>query len=378
MKDRTSMYPGRVKLVPVEGMANTYTLSWADEPQQEGTPLNKATLLSDIVAAALRLSQEDPTVNDAFAGIVSGFSMVTAKTRPPVAADGGKAGDLWLDITSAANHEYSLYICLGVNDGGAIWASAASYRKVLKTELIKESGSWTVPGRVVGDAKVTVFGAGGSGARHDSVASSPGAGGAGGYRQEWTGQLNPGDVYYITIGKGGAGAASSSGKTGGSTSFGSIVSAAGGTGASAIKGGTGGSGGGAGGGAGRIGEFGVGEQFGSGGNSSTAPTAGIDTTSMGMLPEEQGTGAPGTTASGGGGGGGGGYGGMGGNGTSYGGGGGGGFGKNGNGGNGAELRTGKAGSGGYCAGGGGCGSTGTPGAGGSGICMITYYVMEVA
>lgn len=65
MKDRVPLYPGRVKLTPVSGQENTYDMVRADEPTQEGTPLSKATLLSDDTAAALELSQSDPTVNDA-------------------------------------------------------------------------------------------------------------------------------------------------------------------------------------------------------------------------------------------------------------------------------------------------------------------------
>lgn len=51
MQDRVSLYPGRVKLEPVAGQANTYDLTRADQPTQEGTPLNKANLLSDLTAA---------------------------------------------------------------------------------------------------------------------------------------------------------------------------------------------------------------------------------------------------------------------------------------------------------------------------------------
>lgn len=65
MQDRVPTYPGRVKLTPVSGQENTYDMVRADEPTQEGTPLNKASLLSDETAAALELSQSDPTVNDA-------------------------------------------------------------------------------------------------------------------------------------------------------------------------------------------------------------------------------------------------------------------------------------------------------------------------
>ena len=51
MQDRVSLYPGRVKLEPVAGQANLYDLTRADQPTQEGTPLNKATLLKDTTAA---------------------------------------------------------------------------------------------------------------------------------------------------------------------------------------------------------------------------------------------------------------------------------------------------------------------------------------
>ena len=55
MQDRASLYPGRVKLEPVAGQANLYDLTRADQPTQEGTPLNKATLLKDTTAARLGL-----------------------------------------------------------------------------------------------------------------------------------------------------------------------------------------------------------------------------------------------------------------------------------------------------------------------------------
>lgn len=51
MQDRVPLYPGRVTLTPVSGPANTYDLTRADQPTQEGTPLNKASLLKDATAA---------------------------------------------------------------------------------------------------------------------------------------------------------------------------------------------------------------------------------------------------------------------------------------------------------------------------------------
>lgn len=53
MQDRVSLHPGRVKLVPVAGQENTYDMVRADEPTQEGTPLNTDSLLKKSTAALL-------------------------------------------------------------------------------------------------------------------------------------------------------------------------------------------------------------------------------------------------------------------------------------------------------------------------------------
>lgn len=65
MQDRVPTYPGRVKLIPVLGQENTYEMVLADEPTQEGTPLNKANLLQDSVAKMYGLS-ELAVPNDVF------------------------------------------------------------------------------------------------------------------------------------------------------------------------------------------------------------------------------------------------------------------------------------------------------------------------
>lgn len=69
MQDRLPKYPNRVMLKPVEGQPNTYDLVRADEPIQEGTPLNKGTLLDDMTCMLLELP-ETATPNDAFRKIV--------------------------------------------------------------------------------------------------------------------------------------------------------------------------------------------------------------------------------------------------------------------------------------------------------------------
>ena len=70
MQDRVSLYPGRVKLVPVAGQENTYDMVRADSPTQEGTPLNKDSLLKDATAALYGLGA-DAVPNDVFSVIKS-------------------------------------------------------------------------------------------------------------------------------------------------------------------------------------------------------------------------------------------------------------------------------------------------------------------
>lgn len=60
MQDRIPLHPGRVKLTQVNG--NIYDIERADEPQQAGTPLNKANLFNS--AAEARYGASTP--NEAF------------------------------------------------------------------------------------------------------------------------------------------------------------------------------------------------------------------------------------------------------------------------------------------------------------------------
>ena len=81
MQDRVSLYPGRVKLVPVAGQENTYDMVRADSPTQEGTPLNKDSLLKDATAALFGFSAEQipDTVPDDVLEKIKTFSS-TAKS----------------------------------------------------------------------------------------------------------------------------------------------------------------------------------------------------------------------------------------------------------------------------------------------------------
>lgn len=72
MKDRISKYPGRVQLIPVEGQPGFYDVIRADEPEEPGTPISKATLLKDQTAAVFGLGSE-ATVNDVLAALPTRF-----------------------------------------------------------------------------------------------------------------------------------------------------------------------------------------------------------------------------------------------------------------------------------------------------------------
>lgn len=58
MIDRVSANPGRVLITPESGEAYYATLTRADNPTVEGTPLNKSTLLTDATAALFGLGGE--------------------------------------------------------------------------------------------------------------------------------------------------------------------------------------------------------------------------------------------------------------------------------------------------------------------------------
>lgn len=72
VKDRIPTYPGRVKMVPVEGQPNTYDMVRADEPVEAGTPINKAlfdSISSDIANVDENIRILEKNMNDAIFAI---------------------------------------------------------------------------------------------------------------------------------------------------------------------------------------------------------------------------------------------------------------------------------------------------------------------
>ena len=80
MQDRVSTYPGRIKLTPVAGQTNVYDWERFDSPTVTGTPLNKATFLTDATASAIEaLGVTAPTLPTealtALATVLSGIGL---------------------------------------------------------------------------------------------------------------------------------------------------------------------------------------------------------------------------------------------------------------------------------------------------------------
>lgn len=120
MQDRTPTYPGRVTLTPVSGQANTYDMVRADSPTQEGTPLNKNTLLKDTTAASLGLTG-DPTVDEALNVLskipqihvwkrnktVEGYNEVTGDVRVYVADNDNTSTIVYCEYKTSATAAFN-------------------------------------------------------------------------------------------------------------------------------------------------------------------------------------------------------------------------------------------------------------------------------
>lgn len=93
MKDRVSLYPGRIKLTPVEEKPNTYDLSRQDEPIEEGMPLNKASLFSDMAEKAIFDDVNNRTPSDGFK-LLGSRSITPTRQVTAKATEDIKAGNL--------------------------------------------------------------------------------------------------------------------------------------------------------------------------------------------------------------------------------------------------------------------------------------------
>lgn len=138
MKDRTSKFPGRVKLKPVAGQTDTYDMTRADEPDDTGTPFNTRTMLQDSTGRFLRLPYANPLVDDAFRHMVDRIVPIGTVRTSPVQS----LGDAWLkcDGSQVTFAEYpQLFQMLRKTVSSATWEMTT-----LNTDLELMSNSGVV------------------------------------------------------------------------------------------------------------------------------------------------------------------------------------------------------------------------------------------
>ena len=283
MQDRVSLYPGRVKLEPVAGQANLYDLTRADQPTQEGTPLNKANLLSDATETAMFGSAANRTVDEAFAGLAAQIKLIMSNTAsitltlkdsaghalPGVLVQGiltesgqdvysgtnGVAagyiaeGSQTIKVTGYADIEdytETINVTKGTTITKALTLTTRNFLKITSSRSVKFSGN-------VNTVDVSVGGGGGGGSSGGQTGSSKGSGsgGGGGYCSARTGVVPTANTAYsAVIGAGGTAGApytpgygddteyAQNGTGGGSSSF-MGISAGGGGGGVNVTGGSG-------------------------------------------------------------------------------------------------------------------------------------------
>ena len=91
MKDRVSNHPGQYTLTDSDG-TKTVTLVRDDDPVVPGTPLNKATLLSDDAMSALGLTNPDATPSDALI-VLSKMALLASVTYYVNSSTGSASND---------------------------------------------------------------------------------------------------------------------------------------------------------------------------------------------------------------------------------------------------------------------------------------------
>lgn len=262
MQDRVSKYPGRVTLIPVQGLENTYTMERADEPTQPGTPLNKSTLLTDATANLMGGAVQTP--DDAFKRLLllsQTGGMVTVRVTP---LDESPVGNLL--VTSISDIDGNPVFTR--SDGRAVGIAAAGSRTIgisgyadivdaTQSIEIEDGAMYELDLRIssrnylnisstrkvmfsdnVETIDYSVVGGGGGGTGRDGI--DGGTGGGGGAVQSITGaSVTPNQFYDAVVGAGGK-TANFVANDGGASSF-LDLTCPGGEGGSQNDGGKGGS-----------------------------------------------------------------------------------------------------------------------------------------
>lgn len=140
MKDRVSLYPGRVKLTPVSGQENTYDMVRADEPTQEGDPLSKATFLKDNTVALFGLDATalpDDVFAEIYRKIGSKVTVYTEKNTIVTATNGA----LTMKKNTGGNNSVDFLL---VAFGNWVFSAKVEGSEVTKTVTISDFTSQVI------------------------------------------------------------------------------------------------------------------------------------------------------------------------------------------------------------------------------------------
>lgn len=255
MKNRIPLHPGRVKLTAVDAANGIYDMERADQPQVEGTPLNKRLL--DFAVAACGTTAGTGSAYTLDGELVDGFTLTDGAKVNMKLHTASQAGAT-LNVAGTGAKPIQSFFGSGVTLPAGVWVTAvysadkdaylttSDANTVTRIAVFTESQTVTIPQNISGPAHVLMFGGGGGRGGHQSAGGYVNwAGGGGGYLEEFDVGLVPGQTYEIIIGAGGAKATN-----GGNTTFAGHTAQGGKTpvaGSPEGSGGDGGSGGGAGG-----------------------------------------------------------------------------------------------------------------------------------
>lgn len=159
MTDRVPGTAGRVKITPESGDAYYAVLEMADNATTEGTPYNKASVLTDTTAEALGLDpNDDPTPNDAFSQLQSNLG----KSVQTVEALSGTTRTLALeDMGKILIHSASNSLTVTIPAYSTVAFPVGSCIEVLNTTnytvTIKGSSGVYVNGTSAGSKSMTTY-----------------------------------------------------------------------------------------------------------------------------------------------------------------------------------------------------------------------------
>ena len=135
MKNRESLYPGRVKLTPVDAANGIYDLIRADEPQDPGTPLNKKLLDYAVAACGVTAGTATAlTLDDEFGG----FELVDgAKVNFRLHVASGASPTLDVNGTGAKRVVDSSNMAVISSVPAGVWLTA-KYSEILDAYVLTE------------------------------------------------------------------------------------------------------------------------------------------------------------------------------------------------------------------------------------------------